>query len=167
MSEQPGVEELRGRIAATRADLGETVEALAAKADVKARAKGAVQDAADGVKVKARNAVDGMKDAMGTATSKGKNAVGSAKTRSQDAVASARSTAQGVAADARDRARELGGHTGKHAAPASGSLTIEGDTALVTSARPDPWARAEGVLLATSVGAMVGALVVWLTRPRS
>ena len=36
---KPTIEELRAEIKRTRADLGETVQALAAKADVKARAK--------------------------------------------------------------------------------------------------------------------------------
>jgi hypothetical protein len=47
------VTELRQEIQRTRADLGETVEALAAKADVKARARDAVAD----VKVRALDAV--------------------------------------------------------------------------------------------------------------
>jgi transcriptional regulator len=58
-------EELRREIEQTRAELGETVEALAAKADVKARAQEAVEDvkhrvheAADEAKVRARGAVD-------------------------------------------------------------------------------------------------------------
>jgi len=40
---KPSVEELRAEIKQTRADLGETVQALAAKADVKARAKEQVE----------------------------------------------------------------------------------------------------------------------------
>jgi hypothetical protein len=44
------VTELRQEIQRTRADLGDTVEALAAKADVKARARDAVED----VKLRAR-----------------------------------------------------------------------------------------------------------------
>ncbi len=49
-------EALRREIEQTRAELGETVEALAAKADVKARA----QDAVDDVKERARGAVDSV-----------------------------------------------------------------------------------------------------------
>jgi ABC-type transporter Mla subunit MlaD len=41
---------LRAEIASTRADLGDTIEALAAKTDVKARAKDAVGDLADQAK---------------------------------------------------------------------------------------------------------------------
>ena len=40
---KPTIEELRAEIKRTRADLGETVQALAAKADVKARAKEQVE----------------------------------------------------------------------------------------------------------------------------
>jgi ElaB/YqjD/DUF883 family membrane-anchored ribosome-binding protein len=41
--EKPSVEELRAEIKLTRAELGETVQALAAKADVKARAREQVE----------------------------------------------------------------------------------------------------------------------------
>jgi hypothetical protein len=51
------VTELRQEIKRTRADLGDTVEALAAKADVKARARDAVED----VKLRARDAVEDAK----------------------------------------------------------------------------------------------------------
>ena len=47
-------EELRREIEQTRAELGETVEALAMRADVKARA----QDAVDDAKLRARGALD-------------------------------------------------------------------------------------------------------------
>ncbi len=49
-------EALRREIEQTRAELGETVEALAAKADVKARAQEAVDDA----KQRARGALDSV-----------------------------------------------------------------------------------------------------------
>lgn len=42
---KPTIEELRAEIKQTRADLGETVQALAAKADVKARALDQVEQA--------------------------------------------------------------------------------------------------------------------------
>ena len=42
---KPTIEELRADIKQTRADLGETVQALAAKADVKARAMDQVEQA--------------------------------------------------------------------------------------------------------------------------
>ena len=51
-------EELRREIEQTRAELGETVEALAMRADVKARAQAAAQDAVDDAKLRARGALD-------------------------------------------------------------------------------------------------------------
>jgi Protein of unknown function (DUF3618) len=42
---KPSIDQLRAEIRQTRADLGETVQALAAKADVKARAKDQVGQA--------------------------------------------------------------------------------------------------------------------------
>ncbi|MCY1143771.1 DUF3618 domain-containing protein [Actinoplanes sp. Pm04-4] len=51
-------QQLRAEIEQTRADLGDTVEQLAAKADVKARAKQAVGDATD----TAREKLAGLKD---------------------------------------------------------------------------------------------------------
>jgi CHASE3 domain sensor protein len=54
---QPDVPALRSEIAETRQQLGETVEALAAKADVKARAQESVQQAKVRAKQEAANAV--------------------------------------------------------------------------------------------------------------
>lgn len=51
-------QELREEIARLRADLGATIEALAAKTDVKARAKGAVGHAAESAKGRVRAAGD-------------------------------------------------------------------------------------------------------------
>jgi DNA-binding XRE family transcriptional regulator len=45
---KPTVDQLRAEIKQTRADLGETVQALAAKADVKARALDQVEVASSG-----------------------------------------------------------------------------------------------------------------------
>lgn len=58
------VDHLRAEIVATRADLGETVEALAAKADVKARA----QRAAGGVTERAGELVERVGQAGRSAT---------------------------------------------------------------------------------------------------
>jgi hypothetical protein len=49
---------LREEIARTRADLGHTVEALAAKADVKARAQEAVQSSVNAAKLRMREGVE-------------------------------------------------------------------------------------------------------------
>ncbi|MEV6846270.1 DUF3618 domain-containing protein [Actinoplanes sp. NPDC051411] len=59
---------LRSEIAATRADLGDTVEALAAKADVKTRAKGAIGDAAGQARQKLASASDRAAQAAGALT---------------------------------------------------------------------------------------------------
>jgi len=56
---------LRNEIEETRADLGETVQALAAKTDVKARAKNAVGDATDQAKDKLAAARDRAAQAAG------------------------------------------------------------------------------------------------------
>jgi hypothetical protein len=65
---QAAAQELRSEIAATRADLGDTVEALAAKTDVKARARHAVGDAADQAKQKVAAASDRAARAAGALT---------------------------------------------------------------------------------------------------
>lgn len=59
-------QELRGEIAQTRADLGDTVEALAAKTDVKARAKHAAGEAAGQAKQKLADATDRAAQAAGS-----------------------------------------------------------------------------------------------------
>lgn len=53
----PEVDALQRGIAHTRAELGETVEALAAKTDVKARAERATSDAASRVRATARDVI--------------------------------------------------------------------------------------------------------------
>jgi len=63
-SEQRSPEEIRRDIEATREDLGETVEALAAKTDVKAQAKERV----DSAKGQAREKVDELKGKARSAT---------------------------------------------------------------------------------------------------
>src|SRR3954453_1907681 len=67
---KPTVEELRAEIQQTRADLGETVQALAAKADVKARAKDQVEQTKLRVKPQAADAAGRVRDVAATATGK-------------------------------------------------------------------------------------------------
>ncbi len=69
-SAKPDVDALREEIAQTRADLGETVQALAAKADVKARAKDQVEQTKQKVKAQAADATNKAKEAAATATDK-------------------------------------------------------------------------------------------------
>jgi CHASE3 domain sensor protein len=59
---KPDVAALRAEIKQTRADLGETVQALAAKADVKARAKEQVEHAKDRVRAQAAEATGRVRD---------------------------------------------------------------------------------------------------------
>jgi methyl-accepting chemotaxis protein len=60
---KPDVEALRAEIKQTRADLGETVQALAAKADVKARAKEQVEQTKQRVRAQAAEATGKVRDA--------------------------------------------------------------------------------------------------------
>jgi cobalamin biosynthesis Mg chelatase CobN len=69
-SGKPDVDALREEIAQTRADLGETVQALAAKADVKARAKDQVEQTKQRVKAQAAEATQKAKEAAATASDK-------------------------------------------------------------------------------------------------
>ncbi|HEY1485899.1 MAG TPA: DUF3618 domain-containing protein [Micromonosporaceae bacterium] len=75
-----GPEELRADIEATRQDLGETVEALAAKTDVKARAKGAAGEAVE----QAKDTVRSVRDQAGDAT---KSTIQSVRDHADEAVA--------------------------------------------------------------------------------
>ena len=67
---KPDVAALRAEIAQTRADLGETVQALAAKADVKARAKEQVEQTKQKVKAQAAEATQKARQAAGVASGK-------------------------------------------------------------------------------------------------
>jgi ElaB/YqjD/DUF883 family membrane-anchored ribosome-binding protein len=59
---KPDVDALRAEIKQTRAELGETVQALAAKADVKARAKDQVEQTKQKVKAQAAEATGKVRD---------------------------------------------------------------------------------------------------------
>ena len=90
---KPDVPALRAEIAQTRAELGETVQALAAKADVKARAKEQVEQTKARVREAAHQAGDRVRDAAHlatdrarTATDKAKGAVDQASDRAKVAV---------------------------------------------------------------------------------
>ncbi|HEX9999906.1 MAG TPA: DUF3618 domain-containing protein [Actinoplanes sp.] len=65
---KPSVAELRAEIKQTRSELGETVQALAAKADVKARAKDQVEQTKLRVKAQAVEAADKVRGAAVAAT---------------------------------------------------------------------------------------------------
>jgi ElaB/YqjD/DUF883 family membrane-anchored ribosome-binding protein len=63
-AEDAAVEELRSDIAETRAELGDTVEALAAKTDVKERAKETVRETAAAARDSGQQAVDRVEDSV-------------------------------------------------------------------------------------------------------
>jgi hypothetical protein len=67
---KPDVEALRAEIKQTRTELGETVQALAAKADVKARAKEQVEQTKQKVRAQAVEATEKVRDAALVATDK-------------------------------------------------------------------------------------------------
>ena len=67
---KPSIDELRADIKQTREELGETVQALAAKADVKARAKEQVEQTKQKVKAQAVEATEKVRDAAAAAAGK-------------------------------------------------------------------------------------------------
>jgi hypothetical protein len=85
--EKPDVETLRAEIRQTRAELGETVQALAAKADVKARAKEQVEQTKQRVRAQAAEATGKVRDAALQATGRVRAAAGQATDRAGDAAA--------------------------------------------------------------------------------
>ena len=96
-SGKPDVEALRAEIAQTRTDLGETVQALAAKADVKARAKEQVELTKAKVKAQATEATERVRGAAHLATG-----------RVRTAATNATDKARGTAVHATDKVRESG-----------------------------------------------------------
>jgi len=73
------VEKLRAEIRQTRAELGETVQALAAKADVKARAKAEVEQTKQRIRVQAAEATEKVREAAHVATDKMRHATAAAR----------------------------------------------------------------------------------------
>jgi hypothetical protein len=86
-SQKPDVQALREEIAHTRAELGETVQALAAKADVKARAKDQVEQTKQRVKAQASEAGSKARDAALAASTKVRAAAEQAGDRARTTVA--------------------------------------------------------------------------------
>jgi cobalamin biosynthesis Mg chelatase CobN len=96
-SSKPDVDALRAEIKQTRAELGETVQALAAKADVKARAKEQVEQTKQRVRAQAADATGKVRDAALLASE-----------RVRHAAAQATASARGTATQATDKMRESG-----------------------------------------------------------
>lgn len=84
---KPDVAALRAEIAQTRAELGETVQALAAKADVKARAKEQVEQTKQRVRTQAAEAGQKALDAVHLAGNRVKDAAGQAGDKARETVA--------------------------------------------------------------------------------
>jgi Protein of unknown function (DUF3618) len=78
---KPDVEALRAEIKQTRSELGETVQALAAKADVKARAKEQVEQTKQRARAQAAEVTGKVRDAAVHATDRVRAAAGQAGDR--------------------------------------------------------------------------------------
>jgi cobalamin biosynthesis Mg chelatase CobN len=94
---KPDVNQLRAEIKQTRAELGETVQALAAKADVKARAKEQVEQTKQKVRAQAAETTGRVREAALSATG-----------RMRTAAVNAGATARGTAEQATDRVKDSG-----------------------------------------------------------
>jgi cobalamin biosynthesis Mg chelatase CobN len=102
---------LREEIKQTRTELGETVQALAAKADVKARAKESVEHTKAKVKAQAAEATGKVTEAVKGATH-----------TATDAVRSAAAGVRGTAAQAGDKAHDAGGQVRRSPVPLAAVL---------------------------------------------
>jgi hypothetical protein len=78
-TEPRDADELRVEIEQTRAELGDTVEALAAKTDVKARVKDSLKQGTAKAKAKAKDTVATVSDQASAATQQATAAAGQAK----------------------------------------------------------------------------------------
>ena len=102
---KPDVEALRAEIKQTRADLGETVQALAAKADVKARAKDQVEQTKQRVKAQAAEATQRVRDAAVHAGDRVREAAGQAADKTSQLAGQAAEKTSQVADQAAERVR--------------------------------------------------------------
>jgi cobalamin biosynthesis Mg chelatase CobN len=104
---KPDVAALRAEIAQTRADLGETVQALAAKADVKARAKEQVEQTKAKVKAQAAGATERVREAAHLASGKVRDAASQASDKARDTATQATDKVkESGALDRADEARQ-------------------------------------------------------------
>jgi cobalamin biosynthesis Mg chelatase CobN len=97
-SSKPDVEALRADIKQTRAELGETVQALAAKADVKARAREQVEQTKQRVRAQALLATERVRQAatQATATARGTAVQATDKVRESSALEKAQGAGEQV-----------------------------------------------------------------------
>jgi sRNA-binding protein len=133
---KPDVAALRAEIKQTRSELGETVQALAAKADVKARAKEQVEQTKQKVRAQAAEATGKVRDAAVAAGDRVRAAAGQAADKASHTTAQATDTA----AHAADRVRAAGPVSGSGVAVAGRRVPVE--------------------LLVAGVAALVGVILV-------
>jgi ElaB/YqjD/DUF883 family membrane-anchored ribosome-binding protein len=93
---KPDVEALRAEIKRTRADLGETVQALAAKADVKARAKEQVEQTKQKVKAQAAEATGKVREVAVAASDRVRHVGAGARVAAAEAGEKAQDTTEQV-----------------------------------------------------------------------
>lgn len=130
-------DELRAQIEETREGLGDTVEALTHKLDVKARAKDGIderkQAAKEGVAhaketltETAAQAKATLADAAATAQAKASGAAAAAQDRATEATAGARDAATDAAATAQQRAEQAGRHADENRVPVTAVAVVAG-----------------------------------------
>ena len=137
-SGKPDVAALRAEIAQTRTELGETVQALAAKADVKALAKEQIEETKARVRAQAAEATGKVREAAQLATGK----------------------VRGAAAQATDKALNTAGQaTGK--VKESGALDRAGDAGRQVRENPIPLAA-----VLAGLAAVVGVILIVRGRRR-
>ena len=114
-----GADQLRERIERTRGELGQTVDALAAKADVKGRARVRVQGVTDTVKGRVGELRDKATGLTGAAREKASELTGSVKDRASTLTGTVHDTAVGV----RDKAVEAA-PTSRHRSAADAETVL-------------------------------------------
>jgi cobalamin biosynthesis Mg chelatase CobN len=142
---KPDVQALKDEIKQTRAELGETVQALAAKADVKARAKDQVEQTKAKVRAQAVEAGEKVRDAAVSATDKVRAVAASATASAKDTAAQAGDKV----ALATDKVKE------------SGALDRAGEAGAQVRSNPVPLAA-----VLAGVAAIVGVILIFRGRRR-
>jgi uncharacterized protein YjbJ (UPF0337 family) len=105
---KPDLVALRAEIAQTRADLGETVQALAAKVDVKARAREQVEQTKAKVRAQVGEATGKVRDAAYLATGRVRIAAAQATDKAKGTAVQATGKVKGTAVQATDKVKESG-----------------------------------------------------------
>jgi len=138
-SNPPDIDDLREEIAQTRAELGETVEALAAKADVKAR----------------------LQEAKADAKAKAKDKAVEAKSKALDKAAEAKALVQAKASEVSGKLR-----TGAHDAGAVGATLAGRAQDKAVQVRDDARRRPVPYGVLAAGAALLAAVLIWRRRSR-